>query len=864
MKKTSWWLCFAVCASGTTILQAEEVLLFKGEVPTARAFKAPLALAGITDAEWAKGEITFNITASNQKPSWTIFGMADVMYLTDGVNKMPMKEPVNGHMGSIQTGHPLKLTFPLPPLGRQNGVTFENSRGVYSWSAPPENPYTLEVWKGVRPVLQGHVDQMNRSWTVYASVSDEKAIRYHYTTPDGKTFSTALPSHRGRLRPGQKPFTVKVRIDLADGGRAEGSVPVTPHTEPLGVPLKPENIQVGISYIRRDQEPTTNMPPDSIYGKWQGQVRNTRDFYEKDLADLYVIWPLEDEDFGKERDSLLEGLARHGKSFMTIYRADGPEFLNRCRELFGGRFLENNIGEYAGYLYQGRNEAKACIGIIDDTDLRTARDRFINHYIGATRNNHGRYKYIFSTSGSALAHYELTGGIDYMCSELYALGAMNVAYATAEMRGAARRWKPEYWGGWLAHEWQTGGVPYTVPQKYDSLKVGLCQQYLMGTSVIVLESGADGTQAAPHTAVEEGMTKTGTNYNYHAKPPAEYRRTMKEFYDFVRANPRPAGSPETKIAMLLGNCDAYVGMSHGGFAIWAQHETAETNSNWKYGDPELTWQAAQSVFFPTPQDAIAPWKNAWVGGSPHGQVDVVGVDEDLWRGELSRYDFAAFTGWNSMVPELVDALDDYVKNGGTLFISVPHLSTRFDREYKNYVAGDLIGGGDLSALIDVKIEGRGEPVKSSGDLRVTNGGKMPPARLGDGATLARAKLGAGVKVMVATGDGHPVMVSQERGKGRVGLLLTWEYPGVPAIAPLYKDLLRHFAGNVRQSITIEPVPGNEADVDYIAFAAYPGKAFFVNADCVAERAVIATIDGKRGKLTLKPTEMRVMERGKYK
>ena len=43
---------------------------------------------------------------------------------------------------------------------------------------------------------------------------------------------------------------------------------------------------------------------------------------------------------------------------------------------------------------------------------------------------------------------------------------------SAEARGAARKWGPEYWCAWNAHEWQTCGLPYRTEQKYDSCLVG--------------------------------------------------------------------------------------------------------------------------------------------------------------------------------------------------------------------------------------------------------------------------------------------------------------------------------------------------------------------------------------------------------
>jgi len=760
-------------------------------------------------------------------------------------------------MGTIQPGHPLKLTFALPPLGRQNGVTFENTRGLYGFSINPDGMYTLEVWKGIRPVLRSYVDQMNRCWIVDAAGIGEEGVRFHYTTPDGRTFSTSLPTHRGRIKPGQEPFTIKVGIDLVNGERTEGSVVVTPRTQTLQPPLKPEDIRVGICYYSQNVDGHTN--PDDNFGERQSQLKNVRDFIDQRLGNHFILWS-EEPDFKEAKYDLLGEMADRGLSFMTIYHGDPPDMLARYRDIMQGRFLENNIGEYASYLYQSAREATACKVPIDYTDLRMARDRFINQYMGPSRGQHANYNFFFSTSGSALAHYELAGGVDFMCSELYAIGAMNVAYATAEMRGAARRWKPEYWGGWLAHEWQTTAVPYTAPQKYDMLKIGLYLQYLMGTSVVVLESGGDYTQAGKYTVTEKdsewGGKPTGKNYNYFGHAAMEYRRTMKEFHDFVHTNPRPAGSPETKIALLLGNCDSWVGMYHDMFAIWAQHATAEKNPLWRYGTPERTWQAAMSVFFPTPDDAIAPYGNHWIGGSPYGQVDVVGVDEELWRGELSRYDLAAFTGWNSMVPELMPVLDDYVNNGGTLFLAVPHLSTRFDSDDKDYSLADLIGNGNLSPLMDVQITGC-----SSADatLKAVNI-PLGTVSLGDRVDLADVQYSTDVRVVVETAAGRPVVVMQPKGQGRIYLLLTWKYPGHADIAPLYQELLRHLAGNVKQNVTIAALPGKERDRDAIAFAVYEGKAFFLNTDCVSERSVTINMDGRSEQLTLQPTEIRIIDR----
>ena len=102
---------------------------------------------------------------------------------------------------------------------------------------------------------------------------------------------------------------------------------------------------------------------------------------------------------------------------------------------------------------------------------------------------------------------------------MYAVGCGNLAYATAEARGAAKRFGRSWWSAWLAHEWQTFGIPYESDDKYLTLEAGMKSLYLIGTSLMCLESGSSGTQAHPHTW---GGTKDADGkkhgYTYDALP----------------------------------------------------------------------------------------------------------------------------------------------------------------------------------------------------------------------------------------------------------------------------------------------------------------------------------------------------------
>ena len=158
---------------------------------------------------------------------------------------------------------------------------------------------------------------------------------------------------------------------------------------------------------------------------------------------------------------------------MSIYAPPDEKLQRKLADAYEGRYLGNNCGEYASFMYQGR----AACQIPMDTDLRRAKDNFVNRFCGKGAVGWiSRFPWVFSTCGAALSCYELAGGLDFICNEQWAIGAMNVAHTSAEARGAARKWGPEYWCAWNAHEWQTCGIPYRTNQKYDSCLVGFLQE----------------------------------------------------------------------------------------------------------------------------------------------------------------------------------------------------------------------------------------------------------------------------------------------------------------------------------------------------------------------------------------------------
>ena len=788
------------------------------------------------DAE--KGSATLCLKLGTHA-DWTLNSVTNCVYLTDGTEHFPLLDHARTYNSRITTHGEswLRLRFALPADVVSRKMRFVVENGI----AGPKAGAKLIVARGVTDTsLDVHADVFNRAYYVKADGfrHEIKSLTAVVPNPDSaspqKTITVVQDDSYFRRRfpeKGPDAFSVKLRIDTWRNGSYETNVIVRKTAVEKGLPAAPEKILVGIcgygqSYDLVGDIVTNNLC--NLFVWWHGAAHTHPD-----------NWPEEHrEDWWK--------IAQERNMYsMSIYAGDSLDLQARMKEKYGERYLGNNAGEYASYLYQGAAQTPVPM----NQNLRQAKEYFVNRFIhSAPRGWMGRFPFLFSTSGSALSHYELQGGMDYICNELYAIGAQNLAFASSEARGASRRWKPEYWCSWLAEEWQSCDVPYHVEQKYDLLKAGLLQQYLIGTSLIVLESGASGTQAWKYTNSYPGQKEERKGEGYHEYVAEHYRKTMGDFWQWVEKNPRDKGSPETHIALALGNLDSYVGMN-GGFAVWGQHENAQTNRNWRYGAPETTWTCAQGTFFPCGTNAIAPYSNRFLAGSPYGQVDIVGIDDELRASDLARYRLLAFAGWNTMEPSQREVLGRAVEKGTDIFMCLPHWSTRIDREYTNYRAEDLILPFGVAAVR--------EPVEVRGKIEFSPAAPKELAAVFASAgevklRVADIALASGAKVLASIG-GKPLLVQVRLGKGTFTLFTGWDYPGAQknTVGAVYSGILRALADAVPQSVRMT-VAENADDLKYVCYAVYPKTVYVLNVDTRSPRKVRLSMNGKVREIALDP------------
>ena len=673
--------------------------------------------------------------------------------------------------------------------------------------AVPEDS-TLRVVRDVPPpgglpdryLPRVRYDRTGRSWWISADAHKDEIVdwRVRYPNPDVESpieIETAKPTDtvfRRRFPKGKGPWKVAVAIKNKRGEKDVQTVTVARPEKVVVQPAPNELVMVG----------------QCGYGDATNLVR---DILKDDLCNLYVGWHSASKTHPDKVPEDIRGewakAIRDRKMWsMSIYAGDGKDLQEKLAKAYEGRYLGNNIGEYASFMYQGRNEC----GIPMDLDLASARDRFVNRYCGnAGFGWMANFPWMFSTCGAALSCYELAGGIDFICNEQWAIGAQNIAHTSAEARGAARKWGPEYWCAWNAHEWQTCGLPYRTEQKYDSCLVGFLQEYVFGTSMIVLESGAQGKQAWQYTSDFKGQPKEErAKEGYDGYVAQHYRDVTKKFYEWVKANPRDKGTPETKIAMALGNLDAYLGQN-GGFTVWSQHDNAKTNAAlWKYGAPEKTQALIEDIFFPRPKDLVEPFGNSWLAGTPYGQVDVMQIDDDSSIADLRRYDLLVFGGWNTMTPHVKSLLERYVNAGGTLVMSRPELTMRLDRDFINYKDADLM------ALF----------------------GLLPPEGKDD------------------------EFIGKKFGKGRYFLFTGRKFPATTKEGrAAYEALVRRLASGVKQTVRLVG-DGDAPPPDCITYAVYQNKMYFLNMDTRRERKFAYEMSGRRSEMTLAPCEIKVVER----
>ncbi len=577
-------------------------------------------------------------------------------------------------------------------------------------------------------------------------------------------------------------------------------------------------------------------------------------------------------------------------------------YVSGVNEKYTKRFTDNK--HYVGYDFGERFSFRSENGGNGDQSAPRL-DKLADNLVASVRKHCDEYRAkgygnVWCTSSNFYMDYEVYAGVDYTLFEDFTCD-LNVP--TALSRGLARQYGRKVWGSHIANEYYAW-ITCKNPHFYRMLYSAMMCKYLAGAKVIVSESGGWHTQTPGSDSPLNELPKSRTGYT--AKTPSDadlrelalkaealrdraseeghwsksFRRSMGDFYRYVKEHGTPAGQPESTFALAKGNFDLEGGWldarPKANAVVAGMHPYAEKHMEWMCGAPEFGWGIANEVFWPRGQGIYGTKDlNRIFSGTPWGQVDIVSFAYDNVTAEhlLKNYKTIAFVGWNTCSEKQYRILCDYVKGGGRLLIAIPQLSKDVTRNYQGYTKDDLVNKGDFTELCGIKVVDRGPYFYWTGAVKGSSAKKWSSA---DTHGAYRGILG---KVEVSNPKAEPLLYNWENdmivlyrlpsGKGEVWFLNSWYYPGAynfsygDGVAPgslgFVEDVIREMARRSRGTAWISEKgaddPGEECT--FVNWSYFPStkEVLLFNVDFEKAHAVDLHVGGKTTTLALEPQKL---------
>jgi hypothetical protein len=524
----------------------------------------------------------------------------------------------------------------------------------------------------------------------------------------------------------------------------------------------------------------------------------------------------------------------------------GEYFLGDCISEPGTAMACNFAGYYEPVDKSPRHPFPNC------TDMEQARNGYVNTVAEHVKAEKALgMPNVIDIEATALAKYNLQAG-----SQISILETMNgdsdILFPFE--RGAARAYDCKMWGTLIAHEWY-GGMRHSDPLKRKRLELVYKYAYMQGANIIIMESGDEAINAynEPYTADSEICE--------------DYRRVLAETASYIKADERPVGGPKAKLAFVSGRHDAWAGFI--GTSLWDQFHREE----WGHGEAEFSWRMLNELNTGRKWTDISNFGTNDLSATPaYGTYDVVPIEAGL--DALCKYEYLIFVGWNSMTDEDMDNLTEYVRRGGKLLMSVAHLNRNTSR------GGALMlpAQEKLEALLGCRFTGKTYKTNSGTKFYrdtlnegflypgaesvlyrdpIYSGGYVEYAEL----TLCGAKpLGLLSDTFWGLGsvDNFPSVIENRVGKGTVTLVTSTNYPGNPALYPLYRTLMREFVTASARSCDIKVTAS-----DKLRYTVYEGdKIYLLNTDF--DNKIFVTVDyaTEKKEFLLQPGELLAVELNK--
>ena len=375
-----------------------------------------------------------------------------------------------------------------------------------------------------------------------------------------------------------------------------------------------------------------------------------------------------------------------------------------------------------------------------DDDMKKTGDDSVRK-LAKMRNGTPRH-----TGPSIMSRYFYNAGFDFFGAELmYGSMETNISF----LRGSGKAYDKNRIGAHHAMQWSSS--PHDAVEKYRRYRLALYVSYMQGITDI---------------NTEEGLWHIEEYYSYFNRFTEACKAYLKQHQDIARyiASHTRRGRYYTPIAYVHGRYDGTLGFGKNKpFGIRAFGDC----------DAEKSWENMLKLFYPLSRPSEPIYVHncphspvGYYSGTPYGNVDSVPLDGKVRI--LPEYKVVSFVGYNYATAEDIDAVCDYISNGGVVVLSWPHLSDTTNR--KNVV----------SNLFDI-IE---HPIV---DKMTTGSPEFKMEKINGTEVAVCTNLSDSFEVISTTESGYPLKAELAFGKGKLILINAKAYPFNPAIKDIYES-----------------------------------------------------------------------------
>lgn len=533
------------------------------------------------------------------------------------------------------------------------------------------------------------------------------------------------------------------------------------------------------------------------------------------------------------------------------------ETVVKMKEIAGEYFLGEELGEMGssgacklpGYFVKGNttdmrtDNAPIKVGCADMEEAHKEYLGSISGFVEVDKKH--KMPNILSIEATALNKYNAEAGVTIPMIEM---PCGNPDIIISSLRGTARAYGSEMWGTFAAHEWY-GGVRHTDTLKRKRLELEYKYAYLAGSNILLVESG------------DECIASYGIKLPKESEISSDYRRVMQEMNEYIKRDFRPKGGPKVKVAFVSGLHDAWGGW--GGSSVWGQFFREE----WGHNEAEYSWRLLDEIGVRRTWADVSNYGDYDLSALPaYGMYDIIPIEADV--DALCKYDYLIFLGWNTMTDENMDKLTEYVSRGGHLLMTCAHLNTQTARDGKfEFVSHEkiekLFGCRFMGEIRKTNYGHKFRKGNVNADVLYPSTESLLCDPLYSAGYVEYARFGiCGGREIAFLGDSFPnrisdlpTVIENQIGEGTATLVTSINYPGHPALFPLYRSIAREFVTASARTCDIKVV-GSER----VRWSVYEGnKIYLLNTDYDMPVTVKVISGEKEQMVTLESLELRAME-----